>query len=71
MKEMQNNLDLFSESKIIKQLNVNGRVVTSLPDILNEQKIFYEHLYNKKQCTDSQLNFFNNNMNKLTEEDRN
>ena len=47
-----------SESKIIKQLNVNGRVVTSLPDILNEQKIFYEHLYNKKQCTNSRYNFF-------------
>ena len=60
-----------SESKIIKQLNVNGQVVASLPDILNEQKIFYEHLYHKKECTDSRYNFFNNNMNILTGEDRN
>ena len=59
-----------SESKIIKQLNINGRIVTSSSDILNEQKLFYEHLYNKKQCTSSQYNFFNNNITNLNESDK-
>ena len=60
-----------SESKSIKQLNVNDRIVTSTSDILNEQKVFYEHLYNKKQYTNSQYDFFNNNINILNEIDKN
>ena len=46
-------------------------MVTSLPDILKEQKIFYELLYNKKHSSNSQYNFFNNNMTILTEDDSN
>ena len=72
LKVMKKNSKLFSnlekkrsESKIIKQLNVKGIIIKNQEEILKQQQIFYENLYNKRDRLPSHYNFFNNNMNKL------
>ena len=46
------------ESKIIHKLNVNQTTVTDTKDILEEQKIFYEQLYDYKEQKQSDYDFF-------------
>ena len=47
-----------AESKLIKELNVNGNIITAQEEILNEQKSFYENLYDYQEQTNSTFNFF-------------
>ena len=60
-----------SESKIIRQLNVKGTIINKQPEILKHQQIFYENLYKKRDCLPSRYNFFNENINKLNNENKN
>ena len=50
-----------SESKILRQLNVNGTIINNQSNILLNQKTFYENLYKKREQIPSSYNFFNNN----------
>ena len=59
-----------SERKKLKQLNVNGNIINKQSQILLEQKSFYENLYKKREQLPCFYNFFNNNIPKLTEENK-
>ena len=60
-----------AESKLIKELNVNGNIITAQEEILNEQKSFYENLYDYQEQTNSTFNFFNDNsIPKLSENEK-
>ena len=59
-----------SESKIIKQLNIKGTLIKNQEEILKQQQIFYENLYKKRDRLPSRYNFFNNNMNKLDQNNK-
>ena len=59
-----------SEGKILKQLNVNGNIINKQSQILFEQKSFYENLYKKREQLPCFYNFFNNNIPKLTQENK-
>ena len=54
-----------AESKIITQLNINGNLTSNQSNIRKEQKKFYASLYSKTDTSDSSINFFDNNINKL------
>ena len=54
-----------AESKIITKLTINGTVIANQKLIRNEQKKFYESLYAKKDTSESNINFFENHINKL------
>ena len=60
-----------AESKIISRLNVKGNLITNQQSILSEEKKFYEKLYSKKEQTDSNIDFFENSLPKLNENDSN
>ena len=60
-----------AESKIISRLNVNGTLITNQKSILSEEKQFYEKLYSKKEQINSTIDFFDNSLPKLSENDRN
>ena len=57
-----------SESKVLRQLNVNGTIINNQSNILLNQKTFYENLYKKREQIPSSYNFFNNNITKLEDE---
>ena len=59
-----------SEQKTITHLNINGKHVTNQQEIRQEQKQFYETLYEKRETTDSTINFFDDDMHKLNNEDK-
>ena len=59
-----------SEGKILKQLNVNGNIINNQTKILLEQQSFYEKLYKKREELPCFYNFFNNNIPKLTDENK-
>ena len=59
-----------SESKIIKQLNVKGTLIKNQEEILEQQQIFYENLYKRRDRRPSRYDFFNNNMNKLDQDNK-
>ena len=75
MKETANILQILirkkAESKIIYRLNVKGNLITNQQSILSEEKKFYEKLYSKKEHTDSNIDFFDNSLPKLNENDSN
>ena len=60
-----------AESKIISRLNIKGNIITSQKSILAEEKKFYEHLYSKKEQTNSNIDFFDNALPKLNENESN
>lgn len=60
-----------SEQKTIVRLNIDGVITSNQNEIREEQFKFYSDLYNKKQTHESDINFFNNNITKLSEEDKN
>jgi exonuclease III len=60
-----------SEQKLINKLNVNGETITDQSKIRQAQLHFYKNLYDKKQTQESQINFFNNNMKTLSNDDKN
>ena len=60
-----------AESKTISRLNVNGTLITNQKSILSEEKQFYEKLYSKKEQINSTIDFFDNSLPKLSENDRN
>ena len=45
-----------SESKIISQLNKNGKIITKQSEILEEQKEFYNKFYSEKERKPSKFN---------------
>ena len=51
-----------AEKKIILKLNVNGKIITDIKDILNAQSLFYSKLYEKRRTQASSFIFFNNSM---------
>ena len=57
-----------AEQKIMTKLNVNGKLIENQTSIRNEQKRFYSALYDKKETSNSSIDFFNNNITKLTEQ---
>ena len=59
-----------SESKVLRQLNVNGNIINNQSNILLEQHLFYKKLYKKREQSPSFYNFFNDNVNKLNNEDK-
>ena len=60
-----------SESKIISRLNVNGHITTDKHEILSEQKKYYETLYKIREPSNSTINFFDENIPKLSEQESN
>ena len=58
----------MSESKVLRQLNVNGNIINNQSNILLNQKLFYEKLYKKRDNIPSAYNFFNNDITKLKDE---
>ena len=60
-----------SEAKAITRLNINNTVVTNQRTILLEQKKFYEQLYSKIEQIESDINFFDNSLPKLNENEQN
>ena len=59
-----------SESKVIKQLNINNKTVIQPNEILNQQKLFYESPYKEKNRETSNLNFLNNSLQCLNDNDK-
>ena len=57
-----------SESKIVSQLNKNGKILTKQTEILQEQNEFYKRLYSEKERKISKYNFFNQSINTLNNE---
>ena len=60
-----------SEAKAITRLIINNTVVTNQRTILLEQKKFYEQLYSKIEQIESDINFFDNSLPKLNENEQN
>ena len=60
-----------SEAKAITRLNINNTVVTNQRTNLLEQKKFYEQLYSKIEQIESDINFFDNSLPKLNENEQN
>ena len=60
-----------SESKVISRLNINGTIVTNQQFILSEEKPFYEKLYSENEQTRSMIDFFDNSLPELNEDERN
>ena len=59
-----------SERKIIKQLNVKGKLIKNQEEILKQQQIFYKHLYKQRDRLPSSYNFFNSDKTKLEQENK-
>ena len=60
-----------AEKKLINNLNVNGKIISNQNEILNEQKNYYENLYNEKKQNDSEYNFYDENkITKLSENEK-
>ena len=53
------------------KLNVNGNSIDCQTQIRNEQTRFYSTLYKSKKTTSSSTDFFNHNINKLTNTENN
>jgi len=60
-----------SEQKLISKLNVNGNMLTNQSDIRQAQYNFYKSLYDEKLTQESNINFFNDNINKLNNDEKN
>ena len=56
-----------AETKVITRLIVNGKVIQTQHEILEAQKKYSSKLYEKQRCQESQFDFFNNSINKLSE----
>ena len=59
-----------AEKKIISRLNVNDRIITDQKEILEETKQYYANLYSKKECGDTNYDFFDNSIKKLNENEK-
>ena len=59
-----------SEAKAITRLNTNNTVVTNQRSILLKQKKFYEQLYSKIWQIESDVNFFDNSLPKLNDNEK-
>ena len=57
-----------ADSKIITNLNVDGKQITNQSEIRKAQKNYYENLYDRKNTQNPSINFFNDTMNKLDDE---
>ena len=55
-----------AESKFITKLTLNGTVTANQKLIRSKRKQFYESLYTKKDTSESNINFFDNHSNKLS-----
>ena len=60
-----------AENKVIKRLNVKNNIITEQKDILKEEMKFYQKLYSKHNQTNSKIEFFDNNINKLNNIEQN
>ena len=60
-----------AENKVIKRLSVNNNIITEQKDILKEKMKFYQKLYSKHNQTNSKIEFFDNNINKLNNIEQN
>ena len=49
------------------KININGNIIENQTHIRNEQKKFYSTLYEKKEKIHPSIDFFNNNIDKLSE----
>ena len=59
-----------AESKTITRLNVNGKDITNQSDIRSAQHHFYSNLYKKKRTESSTINFFNDSIKKLNQNNK-
>ena len=57
-----------ADSKIITNLNVDGKQITNQSEIRTAQKNYYESLYDRKNTQNPSINHFNDTMNKLDDE---
>ena len=57
-----------ADSKMITNLNIDGKQITNQSKIRTAQKNYYENLYDRKNTQNPSINFFNDTMNKLDNE---
>ena len=54
----------------MKTLKQDGNIITDIKDIMNLQSKFYTNLYKKRETKASNYNFFNNSIDKISEEQK-
>ena len=59
-----------AESKIIHKLNIRGNTTTDQTEILNEQKRFYQSLYQKRDRIETAYPFYDHQIPQLTEREK-